>query len=135
MNNRNKGESYLPFYVGSLSCGLFGIADDFIEDQLSLDQKFMKNRESTFFVRAQGDSMAPNILPGDILIVDRAKKVFNGAVVAIFLNNSAICKQYFFSNGELKLKSFNKKNKEIKIQQGDDIVLFGVVIGLARDFY
>ena len=126
---------YLPLYSGSASCGLFGIADDFVDDYLSLDEKFIKNKVASFFVRAQGDSMAPTILPGDILIVDRSIKIFNSAVATFFFNDVAICKQYIRNENQVLLRSFDPKVKDIKITNEDKLELFGVVTGLARNFY
>lgn len=124
----------LPLYSGELACGLFGISEDFVEDQLSLDEKFMKNSESTFFVRAGGDSMEPSIYNGDILIVDRSLRVESGSVVAVFYNGNPICKQ-FIVNGRVKvLHSFNEKYPDVVIGEDDQLQLFGVVVGLVRDF-
>ena len=52
--------------------GLFGIHDDFSEKYQSLDERFIKNKASTFFFKASGKAMAPLILPDDVLIVDRS---------------------------------------------------------------
>jgi DNA polymerase V len=133
--NPSISQHYLPLYAGRVSCGLFGIADDFVDEYLSLDERFIKNKEATFFVKAQGDSMAPNIVTGDILIVDRSIKVFSGAVVAIFYNDNAICKQYLKKEGQTLLSSFSSEVKDITVSDDDRLELFGVVVGLARNFY
>ncbi|MBI2522309.1 MAG: DUF4113 domain-containing protein [Bdellovibrio sp.] len=44
-------------FLGEVSCGLFGITEDYQEAYLSLDQHLVKNRESTYFLRAMGNSM------------------------------------------------------------------------------
>jgi DNA polymerase V len=133
--NPSISQHYLPLYTGKVSCGLFGVADDFVDEYLSLDERFIKNKESTFFVKAQGESMSPNIVTGDILIVDRSIELFDGAVVTVFYNDSAICKQYFKKAGQVVLKSFSMKEKDIVIGENDRLELFGVVVGLARNFY
>ena len=58
----------VPLFSGELSCGLFGITEDFVDSYLSLDEKFLRSRESTFFVRSSGDSMMPEIKDQDILM-------------------------------------------------------------------
>ena len=121
-----------PLFGSNVSCGLFGIADDFVDEYLSLDEKFVKNKEASFFVRAQGESMAPYILPKDILIVDRSVQLFDKAVAAFFLNNHAICKQYIKKDGRVYLRSFNKSHADIPITEDDQLDLFGVVTGIAR---
>ena len=79
--------------------------------------------------------MAPTILPGDILIVDRSIKIFNSAVATFFFNDIAICKQYIRNENQVLLRSFDPKVKDIKITNEDKLELFGVVTGLARNFY
>ena len=124
----------LPICEGELSCGLFGLTEDFSEKYLSLDEKFMRNKESTFFVRAGGDSMSPEIKAQDILIVDRKVPIFSGAIAAFFYNGNAICKQYMIQDDQIILHSINSKYKDIIVSESDSLELFGVVIGLARDF-
>jgi DNA polymerase V len=124
-----------PYYSSIVSCGLFGIADDFTENYLSLDEKYLTNKESTFFVRAGGDSMLPEIKPNDILIVDRSIKLTHGCIATFYLNGSAICKQYLKIPSGILLHSLNPDHKDIHIKDDDELQLFGVVIGLARDFH
>ena len=126
-------EIKLPLFSGELSCGLFGITEDYVEDYLSLDEKFMKNKSSTFFVRASGSSMMPMIMPNDILIVDRSLEPSSESIVAVFYNGTPICKQFIISNETKILRSLNSEYEDILITPDDDLVIFGVVIGLARD--
>jgi len=135
-NDNSEVQKYwLPLYSGELACGLFGIAEDFVESYLSLDQKFMQNKESTFFVRSSGDSMEPEIKAQDILIVDRSINPIHGSVVAVFFNGNPICKQLVITPEKKYLHSFNLKYSDIEITEDDELQVFGVVIGLARDFY
>ena len=126
---------WLPLYSGELACGLFGISEDFVESYLSLDEKFMKNKESTFFVRASGDSMTPQIQNEDILVVDRSISAIAKCVVAIYFNGTPMCKQLIEREGKTYLHSYNSKFQDIEITDSDELVVFGVVIGLVRDFF
>lgn len=121
--------------LGEVSCGLFGISDDFVESYLSLDEKFMKNKESTFFVRASGNSMSPDIKNNDILVVDRSRLVFSGALIAFYLNGTPMCKQIIKLESRTYLKSSNPKFKTIVVNSDDELSVFGVVIGIVRDPY
>ena len=67
-----RSRAEIPLFTSYISCGLFGIADDFCDHYLSLDAKYLVNKEATFLVRAKGDSMSPEIKEGDILIIDRS---------------------------------------------------------------
>lgn len=128
-----KKENLTPLYGSLVSCGLFGIADDFTDSYLSLDEKFLSNKESTFLVRAGGDSMLPEIKPMDIMIVDRSVKLVSGKIATFHFNGHAICKQYLEVNGKILLHSFNTNYEDIIIKDNDDLQLFGVVIGITRD--
>jgi DNA polymerase V len=122
-------------FLGEVSCGLFGISDDFVESYLSLDEKFMKNKESTFFVRASGDSMSPDIKNNDILVVDRSLTIFSGAIIAFYFNGVPMCKEIIKSENNTYLKSANSSFKTIIVTSDDELNVFGVVIGIVRDPY
>ncbi len=120
-----------PIFLSKLSCGLFGISDDEIEDYQSLDSLFIKNRFNTFFFKAAGDSMEPTIFEGQILIVDRSKKNFNGKVCAVVYEEKIICKRVIIKGDLIILKSDNQKYKDIIIQNNENIVFWGVVTAIA----
>ncbi len=124
---------HAPIYGSIISCGLFGIADDFTENYLSLDEKYLSNRESTFLVRAGGDSMEPEIKAGDILIVDRSVPLTSGKIATFYFNGNAICKQYIKRAGKIFLHSYNLNYQDIEVKDTDDLQLFGVVTGITRD--
>lgn len=133
-NSRDFQKYWTPLYSGQIACGLFGITEDFVESYLSLDEKFTKNKESCFFVRASGDSMEPKIFNNDILIADCSIKPVSGAIVAAFFNSNPICKQLIVTKNSLALHSFSSKYSDIIITEDDEFQVFGTVIGLARDF-
>lgn len=120
-----------PLFVNPLSCGLFGISEDEIEDYQSLDSLFVKNRFNTFFFKAAGDSMEPTIYPGQILVVDRSKNNFHGKVCAVAFEDKIICKRVFIKAGGLVLSSDNKKYRDIIVENSDSLQLWGVVIAIA----
>lgn len=120
-----------PIFLAKLSCGLFGISEDEIEDYQSLDSLFIKNRFNTFFFRAAGDSMEPTIYAGQILVVDRSKKNFNGKVCAVAFEDKIICKRVIMKNDFIILRSDNSKYKDVIIQNNENISFWGVVVAIA----
>ena len=91
----HSGEKYLiPVYSMAVSCGLFGIQDDHVENYISLDKEFIKNKLSTFIFRMQGESMSPYICEGDYLIVDRAVSAYANRVVIVDIFDERVCKLY-----------------------------------------
>ena len=111
---------------------LFGYTEDYMEDFLSLDQLLVKNRESTFFLRASGNSMAPLIHPDDVLVVDRSVKPLSGTIVVVTLDGERLCKRLSLKNGKTLLCSENSEYKPIEIGDDQNLVIFGKVVGIAR---
>jgi DNA polymerase V len=120
-----------PLFLSKLTCGLFGISEDEIEDYQSLDSLFIKNRFNTFFFKAAGDSMEPTIYPGQILVVDRSKKHYNGKVCAIVYDEKIICKRVIMKSDYIILRSDNPKYKDIIIQNNENVTFWGVIIAIA----
>lgn len=120
-----------PKLLTKLSCGLFGITDDFIEKYQSLDQLFVKNRYSTFFFEAAGDSMEPTIFSGQILIVDRSLTDFHNRVCVLAFEDKLICKRVIQKNNHVLLKSDNSKYRDIVVENSDSLAYWGVVIANA----
>jgi DNA polymerase V len=61
-----------PILGKRVTCGLFGISDDYIEKYQSLDARFIKNKASTFFFQAASDSMEPLIFE-NVISSDKIK--------------------------------------------------------------
>ena len=123
--------SEFPTLISKLSCGLFGISDDFIEKYQSLDTLFIKNKFSTFFFEAAGDSMEPTIFPGQILIVDRSRTDFHGRVCVVCLEDKMICKRVLQKGNAVILRSDNPKHKDIVVENNENLNFWGVVIANA----
>jgi len=129
---RAMGEDFSrPVFLSPLTCGLFGISEDEIEDYQSLDSLFVKNRFNTFFFKAAGDSMEPTIYQGQILVVDRSKTHFHGKVCAIAYEDKIICKRVFIRSHSLVLSSDNKKYRDIVLENSDSVKFWGVVVAIA----
>ena len=115
------------------NCGLFGISDDYIEKYQSLDEKFIKNKSSTFFFEATGDSMEPVVFSGDVLVVDRSIDWVHGKIVIVYLEGQFMCKRLLKSPRGIILRSENKLHSDIQITEEMDFLIWGVVIAQARD--
>ncbi len=124
-------EQLYPQFMSKLACGLFGISDDFIEKYQSLDALFIKNKHSTFFFEAAGNSMEPTIFAGDILIVDRARTDFHGRICVVCFEDKLLCKRVIKKSDGIILKSDNPHFKNIIIENNDNIQFWGVVIAHA----
>lgn len=126
-------DGLVPMFSTAVQCGLFGIQDDHIESYLSLDEFFIRNKHSTFIFKMEGDSMSPQILPGDYLIVDRAITNFINRVVIVDIFDERICKLLVKEQGLMILRSFNQRHKDIVVTQEMDMRIFGVATLCFRD--
>ena len=121
-----------PFYGTPVSCGK-PINEHFeIEKELSLDEEMIKNPADTFFIKASGDSMAPTIWDGDLLIVSLKKKPLNGDIVVAQVEDEFTVKRFFKTNKGIKLVPDNSHYKEIAISEITQGLICGVVTGLTR---
>lgn len=78
----------------SLNCGAFHNAEDHFEGPLNLNEYLVSRPSSTFFVRAQGESMTgAGIFPGDILIIDRSITPRSQHIVVAFLDGEFTLKR------------------------------------------
>ena len=115
----------IPLYVDSVSAGFPSPAQDFVEKSLDLNEFCVAHPNSTFYVRAQGDSMIDaGIYSGDVLIVDRSLTARHGEMTVKTL--------------ELKpnvlLRPKNKAYKAIQITEESQLEIFGVVTGVVRKY-
>jgi len=69
------------------SAGFPSPAENYIEERLDLNKYLIKNSESTFFIRASGDSMVNvGIHNNDILVVDKGIFPGNNSIVVASLD-------------------------------------------------
>ena len=116
------------------NCGLFGVSEDYIENYQSLDERFVQNRSATFFFEAQGDSMEPLIMAGDILVIDRSKDVRSEKIAVVCLDGEFLCKRVVWDNsGKATLRSHNPLHRDIEITQEMDFIVWGAIVAIARD--
>ncbi len=128
-----KNHTRPPLFGTSVSCGKPLLSDFDIDKELSLDDEFIKQPAETFFMKANGDSMAPTIWDGDTIIISVKKKPQNNHIVLAQVENELTIKRYFKTNKGIKLVPDNSHFKEISVNEATEGLVCGVVIGLARN--
>lgn len=99
-----------------------------LSHRLSLDEHLDRHRESTFFMRAAGDSMRGlGIYDGDLLVVDRAQPATHGAIVIAVLDGEFTVKQLLHTPEGRVLRSSHPDCGDIRIEPGRDFAIWGVV--------
>lgn len=118
----------LPFFAVPVKAGFPSPAEDFLEQNLDLNEHLVQHPAATFFVRVDGDSMkGAGIHSGDILIVDRALEAANGKIVIAFINGEFTVKRFRKGAGKVFLDPENPQYQTIEVSPHSDFRVWGVV--------
>lgn len=117
-----------PLLLTHIAAGFPSPADDYTEQKLDLNEHLIKHPAATFFVRVEGNSMIDaGIKSGDILIVDRALPVSNGAVVVAHIQGEFTVKRVEHRDNQLYLVPANNNYSPLLVTPEMDIEIWGVV--------
>ena len=117
-----------PLFSGKVSAGFPSPADDYVEKTLDLNDLLVKTPAATFFVRATGDSMlGAGIHSNDILVVDRSIPPSVGKIIICALNDELTVKRLKSTDKEIILGAENPEHPDITIQEGTELIIWGVV--------
>lgn len=118
----------LPLFASAVEAGFPSPADDYVEGKLDLNKHLIRHPAATFFLRATGHSMInAGIHPGDILVVDRSLEPRHGKIVIAALDGQLTVKRLHKTDQGNFLVPENDEFKPIKIEDGCDVVIWGVV--------
>jgi len=71
----------VPLVTALAECGFPSPADDYLDRPLDFNELLIENAPATLAVRVSGESMtAIGIFPGDIAVVNRARRVVDKAM-------------------------------------------------------
>jgi DNA polymerase V len=125
---KNHPTNEIPLYSSKVAAGFPSPGDDYIEQYLDLNQKFIKHPAATFMVVASGDSMTgAGIRSGDLLIVDRSLEVKHGKIVIAAIDGELTVKRLSKVRGRLQLLPANPAYEPIDITDTHELVIWGVV--------
>jgi DNA polymerase V len=124
----------IPFFAASVAAGFPSPADDYIEKRLDLNELLINKPASTFFVRAQGESMlGAGIHPDDVLVVDRSVNPRVGKIVVCALDGELTVKRLRSKEGKLVLAAENPDYPDIPLKEEVDMVIWGVVTSVIHN--
>lgn len=124
----------IPFFAGRVAAGFPSPADDYVEKKLDLNELLINKPASTFFVRAEGESMLnAGIHPDDILVVDRSVHAATGKIVVAALDGELTVKRLRSKEGKLVLAAENPEYSDIPITEEVDMVIWGVVTSVIHN--
>ena len=115
-------------------CGFPSPAEDYREDTLDFNTFLGSNRPSVYALRASGESMiGAGILPGDVVLVDKAKRPHNGSIVVACIDGEFTLKRLVLDTAnDIILHAENPRYNDIRFHGLQEVEIFGTVIGIAR---
>lgn len=126
----------IPLYSSRVCCGGFpSPADDYAQDELDLNEHLIENPAATFYVHAVGDSMvSAGIMSGDLMVVDKSVEPKNRDVVIIAIDGHFMVKRFTDDGKTRRLFSENGERREVTINEGSDVLIWGVVTHVIHSF-
>lgn len=127
----------IPYADGGIKAGFPSPAQDYMTESIDLNQVLVRQKETTFYARVDGDSMTgAGIFDGDIVIIDKALEAQSGDYVAAYIDGEFTLKKFRLDeSGRFAwLIPANSKYKPIKVTEENDFTVWGVVTGVIRKF-
>lgn len=120
-------KQFLVTFVDSKVAGGFpSPAIDFQEKELDLNE-LIDNPNSSHIIELVGDSMAPTIPDGALLLVDCAMVPKHKDIVIASINHEFTCKRLYKTKDRFGLYGDNKDFPFIVFEGEDEVTIFGVV--------
>jgi DNA polymerase V len=131
----NATEVLTPIFTSRVQAGFPSPADDHLEDRLDLNTHLIQHKESTFFVKAQGESMlGAGIHQGDILVVDKSLTPKSGKIVIAVVDGEFTVKRLHKYKSIITLKAENPEFEDIKIEGATELIIWGVVTSVIHQY-
>lgn len=120
-----------PIYSAKVSAGQSRFpspAQDYEQETLDLNKRFISNPPATYFFEVTGDSMiGAGILPGSVAVVNASLKPKSSSIVVASVDGEWVIKRLYKRGSVVKLLSENPAYAPIEFQEGQELVIFGVV--------
>jgi repressor LexA len=116
--------------VGQVAAGLPILAEENIEENLSLPRQVVGDSAS-FMLTVRGDSMVDaGIFSGDYVVVREQPTANNGDIVVALIDSEATVKTYYREADRIRLQPENTLMEPIYVR--DNVTILGKVIALLR---
>ena len=122
-----------PLMSSSVIAGFPSPAEQYVERPLDLNELLVARPAATYFVRAQGDSMAgAGVQDGDLLVVDRSLEPEDGSMVIACVDGEFTVKTYRRDRGGVRLEAANPAYPPIAFAGEMELRVFGVVTAVVH---
>jgi repressor LexA len=122
--------------LGRIAAGRPLLATEHVEDTLPLPRAWVQGEEA-FLLKVTGESMAPLLLPGDLVMVRAQPRVGRGEIAVVLVNEEATLKRVFEEAGGLVLKGDNPEFAPLRFapeEAAEMVQILGKVVGVYRSF-
>lgn len=123
----------IPLVSYYVKAGFASPADDYTERVIDINDLFQVDESSSFYVRAEGQSMKNSgIIPEDILCVRKDLEAVDGDIVIAAIDNEFTVKTFRKKGNQIYFEASNEDFENIIPVEGQEVQVWGVVTGLAR---
>lgn len=126
----------IPIALEKISASFPSPAQDYIEKGVDLNQHIISNEAATFIVKVASLSMRDaGIDINDELVVDRSIEAKHEDVVVALIDNEFTVKRLMIdSNSVSWLKAENPDYSDIHLEDGQEMIIWGVVVYVLKPF-
>jgi len=130
--HHNKKEMVDIPIIGKVTAGIPILAQESIEDYLTIPLDFVNSTNELFILKVQGDSMIEaGIHDNDLAIIEKTSVAANGDIIVALIENEATIKRFFKENGHVRLQPENSTMEPIIV---DNCKILGKLSGIYRKY-
>lgn len=130
--NHNKKEMVDIPIIGKVTAGIPILAQESIEDYLTIPLDFVNSTNELFILKVQGDSMIEaGIHDKDLAIIEKTSVAANSDIIVALIENEATIKRFFKENGHVRLQPENSTMEPIIV---DNCKILGKLSGIYRKY-
>lgn len=124
----------IPYAIEKISAGFPSPAQDYIDKALDMNEHLIKNECATFIVKVGSLSMLnAGIDIDDELIVDRSLDAKHQDIVVALIDNDFTVKRLMIDDSGRWLKAENPDYKNIYFNEGQELIIWGVVTFILKN--
>lgn len=121
----------VPFFLCNTPAGFPSPAQDDMQEPIDLGAWLVEHPAASYIMRVEGRSMSgAGINDGDLIVVNRAKKPRAGSIVVAMVHGDRTLKRLRWIDGRHWLVPEAEGFADIRVDE--DVVIWGVVVGVAR---
>ena len=116
-----------------ISAGFPTNTEDIEGEKISLDDSLIKNKESTFYAKVNGQSMInAGLNDNDLLVIDRSLEPSDKKIAVCYLDGEFTVKRLRVEKDEVWLQPENPDYPIIKITEENDFMIWGIVTNVIK---